>query len=101
MRPNARIGGEIGGVKARAVLIDKESEWPRRKRTHADELRDSPTGRAAFPRLHIKREALALRLARVDRQVRIAEHEAAEDVGSAGNRLQLQRLGAIMHPTVL
>ena len=84
---------EIGGVEARAVGITEKAERARGKRVGADQLADLRLGcvRRSAATLHIEAEAPALCLAAMDGQVRIAEHEAADDVGAARDRLKRQR----------
>ncbi|SAL88706.1 hypothetical protein AWB68_08867 [Caballeronia choica] len=99
--PDVRMGFEIGSVKAFTVSVAEKTQRARRKWVHAHQLPYAVRLRALVPRLHVQCEAFALRLACIDRQIRVAEHKAAENVSATGNRLQLQRLHVIAHPVEL
>ena len=83
VRPHAFVRREIRLVKARAVVVAEEAERSRRKRIRADELARHDRARALIERLHVEAEAPALCFARIDGQIRVAEHEAADDVRAA------------------
>ena len=94
MGPRVRHLAEIRRMESRAVGIAEEAEGARGKRVCANQLADRLARRIVRrQRPHIESEAAALGFAATDRQVGIAEDEAADNVGAAGDRLQRQ-LGA-------
>src|SRR5207244_1477041 len=77
-----------------------ETQGPRREGAGAHQLAHLARARRAEG-LHVEAEALALALAAPHRQVRVAEDEAADDVGAAGDRLQGPVGQLALHPVVL
>ena len=88
-------------MKARAFLVAKKPQRARRKRVDANQLANAAGGHALFPRLNVKAQTAALRLTGVHRQVRVAQHKTANDVGAARNRLQRQLFDLIADPVKL
>ena len=101
--PDALVGGEVGVVEAAAVLVAEQAERPRGERIAADELPDPRIRRRRLrrQRLHVEAEAAGLEHPAPDRQLGVAEGEAADDVGAAGDRLQLHRADLLGDPVEL
>ena len=92
VRPHAGVVGEVGGVEPRAVRVADEADRPRRERVAADELADLADDLAAV--LVTRRRpgpGCAPGSGPAHRQLGVAEHEAADDVRAAGDRLQRHR----------
>ena len=92
VRPDAGEALEVGGAETAAVLVLPEAQRHRRERFAADQLALAFTQPLTFVVPHLDRhtQALALQLATPDRRGRIAEGEAGDDVGAAGDRRQAQ-----------
>src|SRR3954447_26487630 len=101
MCPKRRVLSEVGCMKEASVLITKDPERPGWKRVGADKLTD----RRGFLRFcqgaHIEREASTLRLAAVYGKKRVSQHKAADDIRSAGNRLERDILHISLNPIKL
>jgi hypothetical protein len=91
MGPDVVESGEIGRVVFLAVRIVPETDRHGRKRLGADQFTlFAGDGLAVVvPDLDGHAETRTLDLAAPDRQRRIAEHEAGNDVGAAGDRGQV------------
>ena len=94
VRPHLGEPFEVRGVVALARLVAPEAERHRRERLPADQLAGD-TGRLAQRRSVVGRdvdghaEHRSLDLARVHRSGRIATHQAAAQVGAAGDRREV------------
>ena len=87
--PDAGEALEVGGAVFRAVGIVPEADRHRRERRACRRARPcSPASGLAVvvEDVDLHAEPAALDLAAPDRQRRIAEHEAGDDVGAAGDR---------------
>ena len=96
VRPHAGVLREVGAVEAAAPSAPSpEAERARRERERRRRARRSRRASSAAAslgqRAHVEPEAAALALAGMDRQVGVAEDEAADDVGAAGDRLERRR----------
>ena len=87
MAPDAGVALEIRGAITRAVGVAPEAQRHRGQRLPADQLAGAAGDRPALlvERREIDPQARRLDLAGVDRLRRHAEHEAADDVGAAGD----------------
>ena len=90
VRPHAGVLGEVGRVEARAVRVAEEGRAGRDGNGLAQTSSPiSESDRQSAPSdADVEAEAPALRLAAMDGQDRVAEDEAADDVGAARDRLQ-------------
>src|SRR5262245_5653617 len=103
MGPHAPVLGEIGGMEPGAVVVAVKAKWSRWKRISADQLSNPMSGRCIWRKLalHVIGEAPALGFAAIDGKVGIAQDETSDNVGSAGDRLERQRLHIVADPVVL
>ena len=99
VRPDARVLREVCGVEPLPLRVVVEAQWARWKRSRANEVADARLVRP--DRADVQAEAPALRLAGIDGKVRVAEHEAADDLGAAGDRLERNRPDVGGEPLVL
>jgi hypothetical protein len=88
--PHPRVVGEVGVVEPPPVGILQEADRTGGERVAADELADGAghLGAVLVDRGHVQAEAAALAPAAAHRELRVPEHETAEDVGTAADRLQ-------------
>ena len=100
VRPDARVAREVGGVEARAVRVPEQAERARGEGIGADQLayRAARLAAGRGHRPHVQPEADALALPGVDRQVGVAEHEAADDVRPARDGLQRHVADVLARP---
>ncbi len=102
MGPYTGVLAEIGVVKARAIRVAVDPDRARRKRPQADELAFAEVLHAIVGHdLYVETKTHALAVAAVHRQQRIAEHETADHVGAARDRMDGDMLEVVADPVVL